>query len=83
MTVKAVEACLDMEPRFVSLWLTRGNQPRGDLPADSGYKRAGRDLPHLRCQWAHRRPTAATDGRGTLPERPSIEERPEIVEKRQ
>jgi IS30 family transposase len=46
-------------------------------------KRAGGDLyRHLRCQKARRKRYGSYDRRGRLPERPSIEDRPKIVEKR-
>jgi IS30 family transposase len=44
-------------------------------------KRAGGDLHrHLRCQKARRKRYSSYDGRGKLPERPSIEDRPKIAE---
>ena len=47
-------------------------------------KRAGGDLHrHLRCQKARRKRYGSYDRRGKLPERPSIEDRPEIVDLRQ
>jgi IS30 family transposase len=46
-------------------------------------KRDGGDLyKHLRCQKGRRKRNGSYDRRGMLPGRPSIEERPEIVEKR-
>lgn len=47
-------------------------------------KCAGGDLyRHLRCQKKRRKRYGSYDRRGRLPDRPSIEERPDIVEKRQ
>ncbi len=47
-------------------------------------KQAGGDLyRHLRCQKKRRKRYGSYDRRGQLPNRVSIEERPEIVEKRQ
>jgi IS30 family transposase len=78
---------LDWSPEQISGWLKK-NQ-RGQVSHERIYqhvyadKRAGGDLyKHLRCQKKRRKRVGINDRRGIIPNRISIENRPEIVEQR-
>ena len=78
---------LDWSPEQISGWLKK-NQA-GQVSHASIYqyvyadKRAGGDLhKHLRCQKKRRKRYGSNDRRGKIPNRTSIESRPEIVEQR-
>jgi IS30 family transposase len=79
---------LDWSPEQVSGWLSRQHAIQVSHEWIYQYiltdKQAGGDLyRHLRCQKKRRKRYGSYDRRGQLPNRVSIEERPEIVEKRQ
>lgn len=78
----------DWSPEQVSGWFKR--QGRLCLSHEWIYqhiladRRVGGDLyKHLRCQKKHRKRYGTHDRRGKLPDRVSIEERPELVDKRE
>lgn len=79
---------LDWSPEQVSGWLSRQHAIQVSHEWIYQYiltdKQAGGDLyRHLRCQKKRRKRYGSYDRRGQLPNRVSIEQRPEIVEKRQ
>lgn len=79
---------LDWSPEQISGWLNKNHDARVShewiyqhILTD---KRTGGDLHrHLRCQKKRRKRYGSYDRRGKLPNRRSIEERPEIVDQRQ
>lgn len=80
--------CLDWSPEQISAWLLKRHQIQVSHEWIYQYllsdKRAGGDLyKHLRCQKKRRKRHGSRDRRGKLPNRRSIEERPEIVDQRQ
>ena len=79
---------LDWSPEQISGWLLRNHQIQVSHEWIYQYilnnKRAGGNLhEHLRCQKKRRKRYGSHDRRGKLPNRRSIEERPEIVDQRQ
>ena len=79
---------LEWSPEQVSDWLTKHHNIQVSHEWMYQYiladKRTGGDLHrHLRCQKKRRKRYGSYDRRGKLPNRRSIEERPEIVEQRQ
>jgi IS30 family transposase len=89
-TWSLVEAKIRMEwsPEQISGWLLRHYQIQVSHEWIYQYilrdKQAGGDLyKHLRCQKKRRKRYGNRDRRGKLPNRRSIEERPEIVDQRQ
>jgi IS30 family transposase len=79
---------LDWSPEQISGWLLKHHQIQVSHERIYQYilsdKRAGGDLhKHLRCQKKRRKRYGSRDHRGKLPNRRSIEERPEIVDQRQ
>ena len=79
---------LDWSPEQISGWLKENNQDAVSHESIYQYiyadKRAGGDLhKHLRCQKKYRKRHGGKDRRGKIPNRVSIEERPEIVELRE
>jgi IS30 family transposase len=79
---------LDWSPEQISGWLLRIHQIHVSHEWIYQYilndKKAGGDLcKHLRCQKKRRKRYGGHDRRGKLPNRRSIEERPEIVDQRQ
>ena len=79
--------CLEWSPEQVSGWLKRHHDIQVSHEWIYQYiladKRAGGDLHrHLRCQKKRRKRYGSYDRRGKLPNRRSIEERPEIVNQR-
>jgi len=80
--------CLDWSPEQISGWLSRYYAIQVSHEWIYQYiladKHAGGDLyRHLRCQKKRRKRYGSYDRRGKLPNRVSIEERPEIVAQRQ
>ena len=78
----------DWSPEQISSWLKQNKDIQVSHERIYLYilenQRAGGDLyKHLRCQKKRRKRYGSYDRRGKLPNRRSIEERPEIVEKRQ
>jgi len=78
----------DWSPEQISSWLKQNKDIRVSHERIYLYilenQRAGGNLyKHLRCQKKRRKRYGSYDRRGKLPNRRSIEERPEIVEKRQ
>jgi IS30 family transposase len=89
-TWELVEAkiCLDWSPEQISGWLLRHYHIQVSHEWIYQYilsdKQTGGDLhKHLRCQKKRRKRYGNRDRRGKLPNRRSIEERPEIVDHRQ
>ncbi|NIN61643.1 MAG: IS30 family transposase [Gammaproteobacteria bacterium] len=79
---------LDWSPEQISGWLLKHHQIQVSHEWIYQYllsdKQAGGDLyKHLRCQKKRRKRYGSRDRRGKLPNRRSIEERPEIVDQRQ
>jgi IS30 family transposase len=79
---------LDWSPEQISGWLLKHHQIQVSHEWIYQYilsdKQAGGDLyKHLRCQKKRRKRYGNRDRRGKLPNRRSIEERPEIVDQRQ
>ena len=79
---------LDWSPEQVSGWLLKHHHIQVSHEWIYQYilsnKQAGGDLyKHLRCQKKRRKRYGSRDRRGKLPNRKSIEERPEIVDQRQ
>jgi len=80
--------CLDWSPEQISGWLRKNTNISISHEWIYQYiladKRAGGELyKHLRCQKKHRKRYGSYERRGKLPNRVSIEERPEIVDQRQ
>jgi IS30 family transposase len=78
---------LDWSPEQISGWLKKNQQDQVSHESIYQYvyadKRAGGDLhQHLRCQKKRRKRYGGRDRRGKIPNRTSIESRPEIVEQR-
>jgi IS30 family transposase len=78
---------LDWSPEQISGWLLKHHQIQVSHEWIYQYilrdKQAGGDLhKHLRCQKKRRKRYGSRDRRGKLPNRRSIEERPEIVDQR-
>jgi IS30 family transposase len=80
--------CQDWSPEQVSGWLKK--QARPSISHEWIYqhiltdKRSGGDLyKHLRCQKKRRKRYGSPERRGKLPNRVSIEERPEVVNQRE
>ena len=89
-TWKMIETklCLEWSPEQISGWLLRNQAVRVSHEWIYQYiladKLTGGDLyRHLRCQKKRRKRYGSYDRRGILPNRVSIEERPDIVEQRQ
>ena len=79
---------LDWSPEQISCWLKKYELDPVSHESIYQYvyadKRAGGDLhKHLRCQKKYRKRHGGKDRRGKIPNRVSIEERPEIVELRE
>jgi len=79
---------LDWSPEQISCWLKKNKQDPVSHESIYQYvyadKRAGGDLhKHLRCQKKYRKRHGGKDRRGKIPNRVSIEQRPEIVELRE
>jgi IS30 family transposase len=80
--------CQDWSPEQISVWLWQNTDIQVSHERIYQYiladKRAGGKLyKHLRCQKKRRKRYGSYDRRGTLPNRVSIEQRPEIVDQRQ
>jgi len=78
---------LDWSPEQISGWLKKNTEVRVSHEWIYQYvyadKRAGGDLhQHLRCQKKRRKRYGSYDRRGKIPNKKSIEERPEVVERR-
>ena len=79
---------LDWSPEQISCWLKKNSQDAVSHESIYQYvyadKRADGDLhKHLRCQKKYRKRHGGKDRRGKIPNRVSIEQRPEIVELRE
>ena len=78
---------LDWSPEQISGWLKKNTEVQVSHEWIYQYvyadKRAGGDLhQHLRCQKKRRKRYGSYDRRGKIPNKKSIEERPEVVERR-
>ena len=79
---------LDWSPEQISGWMKRYEKDTVSHESIYQYvyadKRAGGDLyKHLRCQKKYRKRYGSKDRRGKIPNRVSIEQRPEVVEERE